>query len=145
MGVFDKILTNATKDVTQSIGQVIDQVVTNDSERLQAKNELTKIVTNSLTDLAKEQKEVLVTELNGNKLQRNWRPIVMLMFAFIVVYAKFIAPAFGLPNAELEPYFWNLLEIGLGGYVIGRTVEKVAGKVTQNIDLSFIKRKNRKL
>lgn len=145
MGLLNNILNIKADEAVKEVSNVLDNVITSDDERLKAKNELTKIVTEKLNELAQAQRDVLLQELQGNKLQRNWRPVVMLMFAFIVVYSKFIAPAFGLPNAELEPYFWNLLEIGIGGYVIGRTIEKVTGKVTDNIDISFIKRKNRKL
>lgn len=67
----------------------------------------------------------------------------MLAFASIVVYNNFIAPAFNLPNSVLQPQFWSLLEIGIGGYVIGRSVEKITDKVTDKIDLSFMKKKNR--
>jgi hypothetical protein len=144
MGLLNSILKNAAGDAVKEVSNVLDNVITSDEERLKAKSELTRIITEKLSELAQAQRDVLLQELQGNKLQRNWRPVVMLMFAFIVVYAKFIAPAFGLPNTELEPYFWNLLEIGIGGYVIGRTLEKVTGKVTDNIDISFIKRKSRK-
>ncbi len=145
MGLLNNILQGKTSETVKAITGVIDGVVTSDKEKMQLKNKLTEIVSEKLTELAQAQKEVLIAEVSGNQLQRNWRPIVMLAFTFIVIYSKFIAPAFGLPNTELEPYFWNLLEIGLGGYVIGRSVEKVADKVTQNIDISFIKRKKRQL
>jgi hypothetical protein len=49
----------------------------------------------------------------------------MLAFGFIVIYVKFVAPLFDLKIPELENEFWNLLQIGIGGYVIGRTGEKM--------------------
>jgi len=49
----------------------------------------------------------------------------MLAFGFIVIYVKFIGPLFDLTIPELEDEFWNLLQIGIGGYVIGRTGEKM--------------------
>ncbi|MCP4125359.1 MAG: hypothetical protein GY751_26800 [Bacteroidetes bacterium] len=143
MKILNKIFSTGAKELTESIGSAIDKLSTSEQEKLNAKNTLTEIVTSKLSELAAYQKEVLVTELKGTKLQRSWRPIVMLAFAAIVVYAKFIAPAFGLPNAELEAPFWNLLEISIGGYVIGRSLEKVTDKVTQNVDLSFIKKRHR--
>ncbi len=105
MGIFNKILSTGAKELTDSIGNTIDNLSTSDQEKLNAKAKLTEIVTGKLSKLASYQKEVLVTELQGTKLQRSWRPIVMLAFASIVVYAKFIAPAFGLPNTELKPHF----------------------------------------
>ena len=145
MNIIKKLFASSAKELTDSIGSTIDNLSTSDLEKLQAKNALTQIVTEKLTELASYRKEVLVTELSGSLLQRSWRPIVMLSFAAIVVYSKFIAPAFGLANAPLDPPFWSLLEIGIGGYVIGRSLEKVTDKVTQNVDLSFIKKRNRKL
>ena len=145
MKFWDKLIKGSATELTKSVGDAIDGIVTSDEEKLKAKAELTEIVTSKLTDIAKFQKEVLITELSGTKLQRSWRPIVMLMFAFIIVYSKFIAPAFGLPNAELEPEFWTLIEIGLGGYVVGRSVEKVTDKVTKNMDITFLRKKERKI
>lgn len=147
MGVIDKILGKTTENIINSGAKIIDNLVTTDKEKLQAKKELTEVVLKSLNELGNAQKEVLLAETNGNSLQRNWRPSVMIAFAFIVVYAYFIEPAFfnnEHPIAETLPVrFWDLLEIGLGGYVIGRSVEKVASTVTKNVDMSFLKKKNR--
>lgn len=144
-GLLTNFLKGSAKELTDSVGNAIDNLSTSDQEKLKAKSEISKIVLDGLTQVASYQRDVLVTELKGTKLQRNWRPIVMLMFAFIVVYAKFIAPAFQLPSTELEPDFWGLLQLGIGGYVVGRSVEKVAKTVTKNIDLSFIKKRNRNI
>lgn len=124
-----KILDFITGDVIKAVGGVIDNLFTTDEERIRAKNEVFKILKEKELQLQEMQKDIIVAEARGNWLQRSWRPIVMLGFAFIVMYNKFIAPAFGLPNAELENEFWNLLQLGVGGYVIGRTVEKIAKDV----------------
>lgn len=144
MKILDRFIKDKATDIVGEIGTTLDNVITSDDERLEAKNKLTDLVTERLTTIAGFQRDALVEELRGSWLQRSWRPIVMLAFAAIVVYNNFIAPAFHLPNAILQDQFWNLLEIGIGGYVIGRSVEKVTDKVTQNVDISFIKRKNRK-
>ena len=125
-----KILNFLTGNVLKEIGNVIDNIFTNDEERLQAKNELTRIIQSKELELQKMQTEVIVAEANGNWLQRSWRPILMLAFGFIVIYVKFIAPLFDLKIPELEEDFWNLLQIGIGGYVVGRSAEKIADKVT---------------
>jgi hypothetical protein len=54
----------------------------------------------------------------------------MLTFGFIVIYVKFIAPLFNLTTPELEIEFWELLKIGIGGYVVGRSAEKISKNVT---------------
>lgn len=124
-----KVFDFITGDIIKSIGGVIDNLFTSDEERIKAKNEVFKILKEKELELRKLQTEVIVTEAQGNWLQRSWRPILMLGFGFIVMYNKFFAPAFGLPNAELEGEFWNLLQLGVGGYVIGRSAEKIAKDV----------------
>lgn len=125
-----KILNWFTEGVIGEIGKVIDNLFTNDEERIKAKNEVFKILKEKELELQKMQTEIIVAEAQGNWLQRSWRPILMLAFGFIVIYVKFIAPLFDLRIPELENEFWNLLQLGIGGYVIGRSAEKIAGKIT---------------
>ena len=134
MGIFDKILGSSIESTVSAVGGVLDNITTTDEERLKAKEQLTSIVTNFATSLAASQAEVLKVELSGNWLQRSWRPLMMLAFGVIVIYRYFIAPTFSLPITDLPEQFWSLLEIGMGGYVIGRSVEKVADSVAKNFD-----------
>ena len=71
------------------------------------------------------QTDIILSESKGNWIQRSWRPILMLAFGFIIIYCKFLALLFSLPVPELEPEFWNLLQLGIGGYVVGRSGEKI--------------------
>ena len=121
-----KIIDWFSTGVIGEINKVIDNLFTSDEERLKAKNEMLKVLKEQQLELQRLQTEIIVAEANGNWLQRSWRPILMLAFGFIVIYVKFIAPVFTLPIPPLENEFWNLLQIGIGGYVIGRTGEKIA-------------------
>ena len=76
------------------------------------------------------QADIIIAEAKGNWLQRSWRPLLMLAFGFIVIYVKFIAPLFDLRIPELENEFWNLLQLGIGGYVVGRSAEKISKNIT---------------
>jgi hypothetical protein len=127
-----KILKWFTGGLVKEVGNVIDKLFTSEEERLKAKNEIFKVLQEQQLELQKLQTEIIVTEANGNWLQRSWRPILMLAFGFIVIYVKFIAPLFSLPIPPLEDEFWNLLQLGIGGYVVGRSVEKVAKNITIN-------------
>ncbi len=126
----NKILNWFTGGVVKEIGKVIDNLFTSEEERLKAKNEVFKVLQEQQLELQKLQTEIILAEANGNWLQRSWRPILMLAFGFIVIYVKFLAPLFGWTIPELEDEFWNLLQIGIGGYVVGRSAEKIADKVT---------------
>tara|TARA_B110000977_G_scaffold157731_1_gene200903 strand:- start:840 stop:1235 length:396 start_codon:yes stop_codon:yes gene_type:complete len=120
-----KIIDWFSGGVISEVTKVIDELFTSDEERIHAKNEILKVLKEQQLELQRLQTEVIVAEANGNWLQRSWRPILMLAFGFIVIYVKFIAPLFSLPIPPLENEFWNLLQIGIGGYVIGRTGEKM--------------------
>jgi len=103
----------------------LDKLFTSKEEKIKAENVIKQILIEKELELQKMQTEVIIAEAKGNWLQRSWRPILMLAFGFIVIYVKFIAPLFDLRIPELENEFWNLLQLGIGGYVIGRTGEKM--------------------
>ena len=76
------------------------------------------------------QAGIIGAEAKGESwLQRNWRPVTMMVFVFIVANNYVIAPyaqaifdrSVSLPT---PPDLWALIKIGLGGYVVGRSAEK---------------------
>jgi hypothetical protein len=87
-------------------------------------------------EIAKAQRDVIVAEAQGASwLQRNWRPMMMLFFAVLIGTVTWTG---GYINGrELDPNFvmeiLSIVKIGLGGYVVGRTVEKVAPSIASAI------------
>lgn len=148
MNFLSKLFSKGAKNILAEGGQIVDRISTTDEEKMKAKNDLSNIVFTALNEMQSAQKDIIMSETQGSKLQRSWRPLVMLSFAFIIVYSYFIQPAF-FPKAismaeQLKPEFWELLKLGLGGYVIGRSAEKIANSVTKNVDLPFLRKKDRK-
>ena len=74
--------------------------------------------------------DIIVAEAKSESwIARNWRPITMLVFVFIIFNNFVLVPygtAFGfpMPSVMLPPDMFALLKIGLGGYVVGRSAEK---------------------
>lgn len=137
------ILDIFKKETIASVGSVLDNVITSSEEKSAAKKELTEVVLNSLTRVAEVQGEVIMTEMKGSKLQRNWRPLMMITFGLILVCKWFGWTDSNIPES-LELELMSIIKLGLGGYVVGRSVEKVATTVTKNIDMPFLKKKDRK-
>tara|TARA_B110000305_G_scaffold79846_2_gene89770 strand:+ start:712 stop:1113 length:402 start_codon:yes stop_codon:yes gene_type:complete len=126
----DKILKFFGSSVIGDIGKIIDDLFTSDEERDVAKNKILQVLKEKELELQKMQTDIIIAEAKGNWLQRSWRPILMLSFGFIVIYNKFISQLSPyLITPVLEPDFWTLLQIGIGGYVVGRSAEKIAGKI----------------
>ena len=75
-----KIIDFLTGDVISSVGKVLDNLFTNEEERIKAKNEVFKIIKEKELELQKMQTDIILQEAKGNWLQRSWRPIIMLSF-----------------------------------------------------------------
>ena len=57
-----------------------------------------------------------------------WRPILMLTFGALIVARWLGWSAPGISEAEVLK-LWDIVQLGLGGYVIGRSIEKVAPQI----------------
>ena len=110
-----------------AIGETVDRLTLPAREKRQLEAELTEKLQTHVEKLAEEQSSVLREEARGNWLQRSWRPLVMLTFATIILTGTFVS----LPILADTSRFWDLLEIGLGGYVIGRGGEKILQTITR--------------
>lgn len=138
-GFLSKILSGSTTKVIDAAGAVIDRVVTTDQERLEARKALLEVERQATADLlaadsefAKYQSEVIVAEAKGESwMQRNWRPILMLTFTYIIFHNFVLAPTFHIQRVDIPPDMWTLLNIGVGGYVMGRSAEKIAPSIAE--------------
>jgi len=124
---------------------IIDKAILDKTEAEKLKYALQAGVVNGEFDefktLVTAQMNVLVAEANGKGLKANWRPIIMLMFGFIVANNYIIFPyteLFGYKGAQLDipPDLWQLLKLGIGGYIAGRSVEKVVPGVLEALKRS---------
>ncbi|MDH5527412.1 MAG: holin family protein [Nitrospirota bacterium] len=113
----------------EPLAGLIDSVHTSEEERLEAKRKLFALQSEVFSGLMSyEQKlsesraTIIQAEAQGQSgLQRNWRPVSMLTFLILVV-----CDSFGWLPFRLADEAWTLLQIGMGGYVVGRSVEKIA-------------------
>lgn len=122
-------ILNILGSIVSPITNLIDDLHTSDEEKLIIKNKMMQIQANAYTQAIELEKQVMqakasiiTAEANGQSwLQRSWRPITMLTFLALVV-----ADSFGWLANPLATEAWTLLQIGLGGYVVGRSAEKIA-------------------
>lgn len=63
-------------------------------------------------------------------LAANWRPLTMVVFVALIVARWLGYSAPGLTEAEVL-MLWEIVKLGLGGYVIGRSAEKIAPVVVR--------------
>jgi len=117
-------------------GKLIDRLWPDPAQRDAAKLKLMELQQSGAlaqlaaeTELSKGAADIVKTEAgSSNFLTASWRPITMLVFVVLIT-----ARWFGLaaPNLQEAEYLklWDIVQLGLGGYVIGRSVEKIVPSV----------------
>lgn len=117
-------------DAIKGVFGVIDDVVTSDEERMALKvpllaiqADVAKAVIDAERATLEAQSRVIEAEAKSeNWLTSAWRPITMLTFLAMIVWGQI-----GGPPVPTE--MWPLLQLGLGGYVVGRSLEKTVPAV----------------
>ena len=114
--------------------ELVDELHTSDEERLKHKERLLEVQAIAMQTVFEYETETLTAraEIVNSEAQSEhwivaaWRPIVMLALTALV-----IVDSFGWLANPLSEEAWLLLQIGLGGYVVGRSGEKIARTIKQ--------------
>jgi len=109
--------------------ELVDNLHTSEEERLTLKAQTLntyvaaiEIAVGAESEQLKARAAIVEAEASSEHwLTATWRPITMLTFVVLVV-----ADSFGWLANPLAAEAWTLLQIGLGGYVVGRSAEKAA-------------------
>lgn len=128
-------------NVLELIGQIfkpaaelVNNMHTSEEEKLKQKAVLLELQTNFLVEALNYEQEQLKTraaiitaEAKADSwLTRSWRPITMLVFLGLVVL-----DSVGVLPSPLAPEAWTLLQLGIGGYIIGRSAQGVGKSVSE--------------
>lgn len=90
------------------------------------KQEAERIAQELSLRLVERQADIIEAEAQSESwLTRNWRPLTMLTFVGLIVadWLGYSAP--GL-TPELKEKLYDIIQTGLMGYIVARSVEKVA-------------------
>ena len=99
------------------------------AERL--KFQLNEQLLKSSTEELKAAASIVEAEAKSNWFVSSWRPLLMYVLIFILVWNYILGPIIkiilgSVITFELPGDVWTLLQIGLGGYVVGRSGESIA-------------------
>jgi len=115
-------------DIFNPVAKVIDDLTLSPEEKMKLEIKMAATQNAAMSKmldydrrLLDAQTSVIKIEAKGNWLQKSWRPITMLTMLALV-----ILQSLGLLSNPLPEWFGTLFQIGLGGYVIGRSAEKIA-------------------
>lgn len=121
---------------------IFKRLIPDPAARDQAEQEFQKILNETLAiqykaeaDKIESASKVIVAEASsGQWLASNWRPCLMFLFMILIANQFIFLPLINLILSffgthmdipALPEHAWSLLEIGVGGYVVGRSGERI--------------------
>ncbi len=124
-------MLNLIGPIAGALFKTVDKVIDNKGAAEKIKQDIQqRIIAGELKELEGAAK-IIQTEAQGGWLQRNWRPIMMLVFAGLMVAHWFGYTAPNIPES-VQNSLLNIIMIGIGGYTVGRSGEKIAEKFKKN-------------
>ena len=129
-------VTELIAGIFKPAATLVDELHTSEEERLKAKGHLLDVQAAAMQrvfdyekEMIKGQQAVVTAEAKSEHfIVAAWRPITMLTFLVLAV-----GDSLGLLATPLKDEAWMLLQLGLGGYVVGRSGEKIAKVMKGNI------------
>jgi hypothetical protein len=113
------------------LGDIIRRIVPDGEAKAKVEAELSLALMQRAQEIESAAAEVVKAEAQSEHwLTATWRPIVMLVLTSLIVARWLGYSAPGISEAEALK-LWSIVEIGLGGYVIGRSAEKIAPMVAE--------------
>jgi predicted polyphosphate/ATP-dependent NAD kinase len=111
------------------LGKVVGNLFPDPEQKAKAEAEMLRQLMEHQAQIENAAASIIQTEAASQHwLSANWRPITMLTFLGLIVARWFGWAAPDLSEAEYIK-LWSIVEFGLGGYVVGRSVEKIAPTV----------------
>ena len=108
------------------VGQIVGSLFPDPTEKAKAEAEAMRQLLAHQGEIEAAAAKIIQTEAASTHwLAANWRPLTMITFTALIVarWMGWVAP--NLSEAEYLK-LWSIIEFGLGGYVVGRSVENVA-------------------
>ena len=110
--------------------RIIDKIIPDPKAKAEAKIKLLEVQqAGELKEIESAMNVIVAEAKSEHALTSQWRPITMLVFTAIVANNYILAPYLQAMfswsvSLEMPEQLWNLLSIGIGGYIFGRSGEK---------------------
>lgn len=115
------------------IGDAVKRLFPDPEAARKAESEITMSLMQRGAELEAAAAGIIQAEARSEHwLAATWRPLVMLTFTALIVARWLGYSAPGISEAEVVK-LWSIVELGLGGYVIGRSAEKIAPAIAAAI------------
>jgi|TARA_Y100000361_G_C11136194_1_gene332044 hypothetical protein len=120
-------ILGAVAPMVKTLFSTIDKTIDNKAEAEKIKQNIQQQLLSGQLKELEAQASIITAEAKGGWLQRNWRPMLMLTFAGLVVAHWFGFTAPNIPES-VQNSLLNIVLVGMGGYIVGRSGEKIMDK-----------------
>ena len=117
----------AVAPMVKTLFSTIDKTIDNKAEAEKIKQNIQQQLLSGQLKELEAQAQIITAEAKGGWLQRNWRPLLMLTFAGLLVAHWFGFTAPNIPES-VQNSLLNIVLVGMGGYIVGRSGEKIMDK-----------------
>ena len=127
-------LKSIASGLVTPIASIIEKAVKDKDLSAQINADIFKEIITVEGNYTQEVASVIRAEANSQSwLARNWRPLMMVWFGVLLgTYWFGYAPEYLRARPELMTELFSLLKIGIGGYIVGRSGEKIAKTLSDN-------------
>ena len=127
MKVLNKLFSGGASKLVESVGGVLDNVITTKDEKLEAKRKLKELILSHEAEMERNITDRWQADMNSDSwLSKNVRPLVLIFLVVCTVLMIFIDA--GTIEFDVEAKWTDLLQIVLitviGAYFGGRSLEK---------------------
>lgn len=124
-------IIQAVAPLAKILFNTIDKSVEDKDLAIKLKTQLQTQLLQSNTAELQAAAKIIEAEAKSNWFAASWRPLLMYVLIFILIWNYVLGPVIlflfkASITIELPGDVWTLLQIGLGGYVVGRSAESVA-------------------
>ncbi|NMD09259.1 MAG: hypothetical protein GYA66_14905 [Phyllobacteriaceae bacterium] len=134
------ITTLVSSLMSGPVSKILDAYIKDSELRRKLEADLQSRLVEHLNKEEGLQQSIVLAEIQSDSwITRAWRPVLMLSLLGFLVFVGLILPLADIlagkplpfyPRwAALPPGFWDFLSIGVGGYIGGRSLEKIAGQL----------------
>ena len=120
----------AVAPLVKTLFKTIDKTIDNKADAEKIKQSIQQQLLSGQLKELEAQASIIVAESKGSILQRNWRPLLMLIFAGLIVAHWFGFTAPNIPES-VQNSLLNIVLVGCSGYILGRSGEKIMDKYKQ--------------
>ena len=119
------------------VGDLVKRLIPDGDKSIEIEKEIKLALLEHTDSLEALRGKIVLEEAKSSSwLTATWRPLLMMVIVAIIFLNYLLLPGLAMATGinhtmSLPVELWNLLQIGVGGYIVGRSGEKMVDRWKQ--------------